>query len=59
LVDTAETVAIPIGQTIRFPQQPMQGNRPAHPLRALSFLDGRGHPLGRFVPRMGAWNGKP
>src|SRR5437867_6128931 len=50
LVGTAEAVAIPIGQTIRFPEQLMP-RTPANSLRALSFLDGWGRPLGRFVPR--------
>jgi hypothetical protein len=59
LVGATEAVAIPIGRTVRFPDQPMPTATPAHPLRAISFLDGRGHPLGRFVPRVGARNGKP
>jgi hypothetical protein len=49
----ADAVAIPIGQTIRFPEQLMPGTQPIKLLRALSFLDGHGHPLGRFVS--GAW----
>jgi len=59
LVAATEAVAIPIGQTVRIPDQPMSRTTPAHPLRAISFLDGLGHPLGRFVPRAGARNGKP
>ena len=58
LVGATEAVAIPIGQTTRFPDQPMPRATTAHPLRAISFLDGRGHPLGRFVPGAGARNGK-
>ena len=58
LVGATEAVAIPIGQTVRFPDQPMPSTKPGHPLRAISFLDGRGHPLGRFAPRAGARNGK-
>ena len=59
LVAATDAVAIPIGQTIRFPDQPVPRTTPAQPLRAITFLDGRGHPLGRFVPRAGARNGKP
>jgi len=59
LVAATEAVAIPIGQTLRFPDQPVPRMKLAQPLRAISFLDGRGHPLGRFVPRAGARNGKP
>ena len=59
LVGTTEAVAIPIGQTIHFPEQPMPNTATPYPLRAISFLDGDGHPLGRFVPRAVARNGKP
>jgi hypothetical protein len=50
MVGTTETVTIPVGQTIRFPDQLMLRSAPLEHLRALSFLDGNGHPLGRFVP---------
>lgn len=58
LAAAAEAVAIPVGQTIRFPEQLLSSTAPTSHLRALSFLDGHGHQLGRYVPRLRAGNGK-
>jgi len=43
LVGTADAVAVPVGHTIHFADQPMPKLEPAKPLRSLAFLDGHGY----------------
>jgi hypothetical protein len=53
-VRSTDAVAIPVGQTIRFPEQLIPRSGPARALHELSFQDGHGQRLGSVCSREAA-----